>query len=359
MEKIRDKSGRYAAKAALAAAVCILSIGFQSDAVASGFNPGERVVRCDLGQQVQDVLDRQAFWRRPQTLTLVGTCDGFTIDRDDVTIRGVDDASCRGAIILGTVINNGARRTRFSCLALDGVGTGMVVKDGDVELQGILVDGMPVGIEITQGGHAELIGGAIRVSDAGVLVEQGTVEIEGTDFRLFSGPPSNTPYGLRLQSNSHATIRGGFFEYLDSVRGPTVEVKGSSSLEIEDTVMQGNGVSGAGLLVRDGSNATLTNVSIFNYRFNGIRVQRNSSLQLEGGEISGNDFRGIRLDDHSSATISDASIVGHGRVSILLTGDSGLRVGGEFLQVESFDCEDDESSVEFDDGSTPFGCTGF
>jgi hypothetical protein len=347
-------------KTAIIARASLLALILASaNTYADGFLSYERIVRCDRGQNVQHVLDRNRLFPLPLVIKVVGNCDGFTVLRDDVTIQSPDEEFCDAATILGTVTIDGARRTKLSCLQLDGIDTGLVVRDGDVELNRVDINGIPVGIEITQGGRANLFGGSIRASNAGVAVERGTVEIEGTSFRLNGFQPDDSPIGLRLDRNSHATLRGASFEYLDQVRGRFIDIRGSSSIDIEDTVMYGNSVSSTGLLVLDGSNARLTNVFIYNHRFNGIRLRGNSSMLLEGGEISGNDFRGVRLDDHSWATINDASIVGNGRQSFLLTGDSGLRTGGELFQADSFECADDESSVQLGDGSTPVGCTGF
>ena len=94
-----------------------------SNAQAQAKHVQEKVVECDEGETVQSVLDGN-FPSGPLTIQLVGTCPGFTITQNDISIVPFNDDVCPGGTLDDGIFMSGAHRIEIRCIAVTGGGAG-------------------------------------------------------------------------------------------------------------------------------------------------------------------------------------------------------------------------------------------
>jgi hypothetical protein len=117
-----------------------------------------RMVYCDKGQDPAAVLNQE---RGPQRLemTLVGTCPGFSVTRDDVRIEGDDEYGCpaANASVEGTIRFLGAQRAVVACLSVTGPGNGIEAPNSSVLIGDSSVSGNAgAGVTATSGASVNL-----------------------------------------------------------------------------------------------------------------------------------------------------------------------------------------------------------
>lgn len=138
---------------------CVIFLGFLATPIHADEKVKSRTVDCDKGQHPADVLNQE---RGPQPLemTLVGTCPGFTVARDDVTIEGDDEYGCpdASAKVEGTITFSGAQRAVVACLFVTGPGNGIDALPGSSVLiiDSSISDNTEAGVTATSGASISL-----------------------------------------------------------------------------------------------------------------------------------------------------------------------------------------------------------
>jgi hypothetical protein len=131
--------------------------------------------------------------------------------------------------------------------------------------------------------------------------------------------------GIRLQGPSYAGVRN-------------VQVRNTASngiivragdIAIENSTVEY--VGGSGVVLARGGSARIFNNSQFRYsHFDGIFVQGNSTVGINGGTVSDNEGRGIALDNGSQGTISNVEIFNNA-TGILVSTSQATVGGGNFI----------------------------
>lgn len=299
------------------------------------------VVRCDEGQTIQNFLDRYGAHRK-MALYLVGTCPGFMITSDDISVAPLFDATCPGATVNGKIEVDGARRIGIRCIDVAGSDGGVLVLGGRAFLEDVNIYGSDdIGVEIRDGGTLDMFGGSVSNHAEGVSLEAGFAQFEDTDIL------NNASNGVSVAKNSYFELVGGS---ITNNGGRGVNVSSSSALVLGGTTVSNNRF---GVGVDGGSTAYIENAIIENSTRTGLAVNMNSSVDVAGGTIVGNGWNGIFVARHSMARIgSGAQVINNSRYGIRMILDAGvdLRPGttvwgnwrGPVL------CEGKESSVNFD-----------
>jgi hypothetical protein len=196
-------------KLLLTAALVSLAMAFSTVALAHEHGNGqaaEEVVRCDKGKSVQHILDSSSL-SQPLELRLVGTCAGFTITRDRVSIAPRDDDVCPGATVDGGLFIRNARWVEVRCIAITGG-----EDDGGVDLVRSVVSFEHVdivgndshGLGVTGLSSARVSNSSINNNWIGVNVDSmGSVSFENTHIT------SNLAAGVEVSQTSRVTFEGG------------------------------------------------------------------------------------------------------------------------------------------------------
>ena len=194
-----------------------------------------RMVYCDKGQDPADVLNQELGPQRLE-MTLVGTCPGFTVTRDDVRIEGDDESGgddeyvCPDptARVNGTITFNGAQRAIVACLLVTGQGNG---------------------IQANSAASVFIMDSSISYNDgAGVFASSGSsISLSG------SKAINNGSAGVELNTNTSADIdnsvvtgngTGDLFLSLHSVATGGDNSIGVISLQLDSGVSLGGMISG-------------------------------------------------------------------------------------------------------------------
>ena len=131
--------------------------------------------------------------------------------------------------------------------------------------------------------------------------------------------------GIRLQGPSYAGVRNVLVRNTAS-NGIIVR---AGDIAIENSTVEHAG--GSGLVLARGASARVFNNSHFQYNhFDGVFVQGNSTVGVNGGTVSDNGGRGIALDNGSQGTISNVEIFNNA-TGILVSTSQATVGGGNFI----------------------------
>ena len=117
-----------------------------------------RMIYCDKGQDPAQVLYQELGPQRLE-MTLVGTCPGFTVSRDDVRIEGDDEYGCPAATasLEGTIRFVGVQRAVVACLSVTGPGNGIEAPNSSVLIVDSSISGNAgAGVTATSGASVNL-----------------------------------------------------------------------------------------------------------------------------------------------------------------------------------------------------------
>jgi hypothetical protein len=303
----------------------------------------EYIVRCDDGMNVQRILDSN-WLSLPMTLRLVGTCPGFTIEHDDVTITARNDNACPRATVDGGIEIIGAHRTELRCIAVTGAeGAGIGVRGGTATLEEVEVWGNgDIGLALGSNAYVEVFDSTIYDNGEGVGIERSNASFEGVHV---TGSRNN---GITVEHNSSLELIDGSLAY-NGDRG--VDVTASSALVLDGTTVSNNN-SGVGVDI--GSTAIIDGADIVDNTKTGLAVNLNSSVFVTGGTIAGNLRNGIFLARHSMARIHDGTqIVNNSGYGIRMVLDAGVSLrSGTTVPANGSGyavfCDSKESSVDYD-----------
>jgi len=158
-----------------------------------------RTINCDKGQDPSAILELNPG-PQPLVLVLEGTCPGFAIERDAVTVTADDENGCPAATVDGTIVVRG-QRTTISCLTVTGSGPGVVVENAAAQIRDSSMSGNDqVGVSAAQA-IVSVTGGEISGNvGAGVTATSSRVGITGADVT------NNAGEGLAATTNSSADI---------------------------------------------------------------------------------------------------------------------------------------------------------
>jgi hypothetical protein len=313
----------------------VLSMG-----TASAWFWGKRkiTVDCTQGQNPQNVLD-WVIGSRPLILYLIGTCSGFEISRDDVTVAGAelvedDDDDENGengenndngenggcatiATINGEIELKGARRVQLYCLEVTGNGNGIDAYEGASALvQDCFI-------------HHNDRNGITVVEGSSVLVENCEIVDNGGPGAVIAesaGSFSET----QILRNTHAGITGD--------HGARIGIADESSVSNN---------FGMGVQLSLGSTASLAwDVTVTENEIHGIVISEHSFVEVRDSEIwnNGGPHTEIQLNKDSGLVLK-----------------SGASVDGTQDGSDAIICNDGESSLA-NEGATVVGfhnCTGF
>jgi len=336
------KQARKALALCVAAVIALLGVGVSADAKAGFYFP--RVVRCDWGMNVQQILDSNVL-SLPIELRLVGTCTGFNITQDDVVITARDDGVCPGATVQGGITADGVHRLKLRCIAVTGASdkAGVTLLGGAASLEDVSILGNSgIGLALGQNAYVEVSRGSISGNSGdGVYLKGSQASLKGADVSFNQGAGILVEYksslelvGGKVMDNGSAGIR--------ATRGSLLVLDGTSLLGV--TSVSNNGR--AGVSVQIGSDADIAGANIEDNGQvgpgSGVFLV-NASVEIDNSTISGN-VTGVALRQHSFAVIGDTELVGNTNGIRLFT-DSGA-ILDEGTSVNTVECDGKESSIE-------------
>ena len=347
----------------LVVAIAALLLAISASTNASWFHDRGLVVNCDKGMNPQHILDSWMF-SRPLELKLVGTCPGFSIKRDDVTVTAKYDEACPGATVDGSIEIIGADRVDLGCLMV----TGSIEQPGVNVVGGLVtLDDMDIshndatGLSITAGAHVTVNNSLVNFNDDGVLVDKAHAKFEQAIVN------SNRGTGLTALSNSSVEFLISTASWND---GSGMGIRSGSSLNLVNSDVQSNGLTGVGLT--EGATGSIADASItdngrITTRRSGVFLRQNASVTISGSMLARN-HTNVGANLHSSVVLEEGVVIAESRNAGLVLGqDSGARVrdGAEIWASGSSGlaivCNDIESSVEIYDGANvgPSDCSDF
>ena len=348
---------RTAGRLLAATTIALFGIGLSADAF--GDFTMKRIVRCDKGMNVQDALDRNIL-SLPMEIFLVGTCEGFEIEQDDVEISALHDHSCPGATVAGGILLNGTQRVDIRCIAVtagDEIG-GIFLYSSSALIEEVDIWGTnDIGLGLGGGSYAEVMNSTIRDNGEGVSIERSNASFEEVYVT------GNSGLGVNVEHNSS-------LEFLDGLIAENerngVWVSFGSNLVIGGTRIVENGRGGIGLV--DGSTAVIEEVELLDNGQLGfgsaLFILRNSSALILDTSIVGN-RTGIYLRQHSVADIRGGTrIEGNTVRGLRLRGDSGVILAADTyipangVTGTAIICDDKESSVQIDPDAVAAGLIG-
>lgn len=200
----------------------VLTVLFLATPLQADEKVKSRMVDCDKGQDPAAVLTQELGPQRLE-MTLVGTCPGFSVTRDDVRIEGDDEYGCpaTSASVEGTIRFEGVQRATVACLNVTGDG---------------------IGIEAVWGSTVLVIDSSISGN-----TEEGVFAINGARVDLSRSFVMNNGWtGVTLNTNSMARI-----ENTNITGNGTVSGTGDLSLSLHSTASGGGNTIGATSLELD------------------------------------------------------------------------------------------------------------
>jgi hypothetical protein len=351
-------------------------------------------VDCAKGQTIAAALARGDA-RKPLTVYLRGTCNEYVqITRDDVTLVGVPPGGAvRGPGNEAPAIYIQADRVFLQDLDVSGGATGVVVggpflasmtkvvvhhpasgaavvvRQGELGLDGCTLMNAGNGLQLARGGSARLIGGT-EVRDnagAGIYVSANSTLGVTPETKILN----NGFHGIQLEDGSHGSINGA--EIAGNLSGvlataSTVNLAGGN--RIHDNRQHG-------VVAQAGAEALLTNNSIFANGKNGVIGYVGANLVLRGNEIDHNAETGVYCRADCTLQVSGANIHDnmHHAVLVMLgsraifTSPVTKATGNGYFWADLW-CGDSETSVDgvhglsvdgdnYFDGTVDEACTGF
>lgn len=291
-------------------------IGFSLFGVQAG--AVDQRVDCDKGQTIDRALNTAEGTAGELTIFVKGTCEEFvTISRDRVGIESED-----GATIVGQIRIFGPVNVVIRNITITGPGNGLLVFGGRTRAFNVnLLQNDGVGIVARDGATIRFQNGQITDNngDFGVLLDNSSAQISNS---LISGHRHD---GVAATMNSSLNI-------VDStVTGNSVgiNISKNSSLELNGAEVSGNHVFG--VLMANNSSGTLSNPTITNNARQGLELGFNSSADVFDGTITGNGENGIYLAFHSMVGVFGTHVIGNGENGVALVNDSGAIFGADTL----------------------------
>jgi hypothetical protein len=255
-----------------------------------------RVVDCTKGESINEAL------KSANHLLIKGVCtEDVVVNRDDVTLRGVDGSSGihgKDETTTGAVVLDGARRVYLDNLDVAGPGVGIGVLDNsalvmtDVRLH----DTHRAAIEFLQNSSGLLVDSDIYGSDGnGIEVDySSSIFVAGTLVH------HNKMHGIRVGNASFALIDPFFYELAEVLRSDkyVVEVLQNHGAEAFFRGKRARSEFFAnaqdGIHVQDASAAEICKTTAKDNGWSGIAVTGSSSIMLCGDNaFSGNKSYGI------------------------------------------------------------------
>ncbi len=247
------KSIRIVVTAAIAVLTTVMATGANADFKIM------RDVNCDRGMDVQRVLDRNVM-SFPMEIRLAGTCDGFTIERDNVSITARDDDACPGATVSGRIEVFNSQRVELSCLA---------------------VTSSENGIDIVHGSRASITENLITGASAGVYIDHGS------SAQVFDNEiTGSTSVGIFVNGSSYGEIRDNTLASSFTDNFSQIFVTGSSAADVSNNIITASG--GSGVASGFASNITAGGNNISGTASAGIMVEQNAHLFLSAENTVGN-----------------------------------------------------------------------
>ena len=257
-------------------------------------------VNCDIGQSVQDAINRARSSAAPLVVNVKGDCyENVILSRDALTIDGGGET-----VIHGTLINRGVRVT-ISNIGITRPGFGMRATTGRTRLINVhFFDNAEEGLIVRRNGMVLFRGGSVKNNDLeGIAVESGTLEVGDVEI-------SGNDFGIDA---SMARIRLEDTQIINNVRRG-ISVADNSALQVADIVVRENG--GAGVIVDNGSSFVAERVDISWNGSSAVAVRFNSNASIADSTISNNGQgggfgTGVFVSTSSTATIDSSEIFGN------------------------------------------------
>jgi len=240
---------RKAIRVLVTAGVAVLTTAMTAD-VNADFKI-QKVVNCDKGRDVQRVLDRNVM-SFPMEIRLIGTCDGFTIERDNVSITARDDDTCPGATVSGRIVVFNSQRVELSCLS---------------------ITSLENGIDIVHGSRASITENLITGAAAGIYIDSGS------SAQVFDNEiTGSTSVGIFVNGSSYGEIRNNTLASSSIGNFSQIFVTGSSAADVSNNIITASG--GSGVDAGFASNITAGGNNISGTAYAGIRVAQNAHMFL-------------------------------------------------------------------------------
>jgi hypothetical protein len=315
-------------------------------AVSSDANADDPIIVDCAVDDVQDVLDSNVL-SLPMELKLIGTCDGFEITKDDVSIGPLDNSLCPGATVEGWLSIEGAHRIKLSCLEVAGPDGGVGMLGSHAVLEDMHISGYgDVGIEMNAHAFIEMIGGSVKNHGDGVTLESSHAILDDVEI-------SNNASGIRAENNSYVEF-GGIVMNNDEYG---ISIASSSVFNTEESTFSNNGRTG--IFIGGSSRADIIDSVITGHTRSGLAIADNSSVRWNGGRIAGNGWNGIFVTSHSTLRVlpgelqegQATEIVDNGRAGIHLARDAGAQLSGAYIPPNgngsAIRCDGKEASVDY------------
>jgi hypothetical protein len=193
-------------------------------------------------------------------IEVVGTCDGFAIERDNVSISARDDTNCPGATIVGRITVDDARRVSLHCLAVTSVENGIdILRGASALVEDNLISGAAAGVQIAQGSSARVFNNEILDS---------------------------TSVGIFVNGGSYGEVRDNVLASSSIGNFSQIFVTGSSAADVFDNTITASGGTGVDAGFASSIEAGGNNVSGTAYA--GIRVAQNAHMFLRSANTVDN-----------------------------------------------------------------------
>jgi hypothetical protein len=290
-------------------------------------NPKENFVDCTLpNASLQNAIDGA---EGPTPIPFVGPCLGdLQIIQDDIRLQG----QAQSDEIVGEVVIEGARRTRFSNMTIGGGANGITAYDGAVlRAEDIIVTGAGgYGVGSFQGAAVVLTGvdinnnggyGVISSIHASVEIREGSnISSNGRDgVGVFDGSyariggatvQNNAGYGVKaLGSRVNIQKRGGIVPVISGNTRVAVDIGEGSSCRIDDATISSIGSTARALEVSRGSGCTISRstltssnpaeATILALIGSGVALKDNDIFHTAAGGTALNVTQGASVNLHS------------------------------------------------------------
>ena len=257
----------------------------------------DRTVNCDVGQSLQEAVNKARSSAAPLVLNVKGTCyERVRFSRDLLIIDGGNEA-----VIHGSLISWGSRVTVRN-IGITGPGVGMSTSTGRARLLNVhFFDNDEEGLVVSGNGVAFFRGGSIRNSGLeGVAVESGTFEANDVEISGNSAGIEAAMARIALENTDVVNNTG---------RG--IVAVSNSALRVADGAISGN--DGTGVLVDNNSSFVADRVDISWNGSSGVGVRYNSDAGIAASTVSNNGQgggfgSGVFVSTSSTLTIDDTAI---------------------------------------------------
>ena len=337
----------------------------------------DRTVNCDVGQSLQDAINKARSSAAPLILNVRGICyEDIRFSRDLLTIDGSGEA-----VIHGSLRNFGARVT-IRNIEITGPGFGLFASTGRTRLINVhFIGNEEQGLLISDNGLVAFNGGSIKNNSLqGVVLESGTLGMN--DVEVSENLVGIDASMSRIKLENTQVVN-------NAERG--INVTDNSALQVTDSVISSNGQRG--IRVNNSSSLSAARVDISWNGSGGVAVGGNSTAEIDACIISNNvhvslNRSGVFVTQTSYASINNTEVFGNSS-GVGVARQSFVRLGGDTVVRDNFGhglglgydsgaivddpviipengsgyavyCDDTESSVENRSGGVGLThCTGF